>query len=673
MRPPPIRPLSHVLASLLALALATATGSVAAQAQPLGSAFTYQGELRLASGPATGAYDMQFRLFDAGSNGFQLGDTLMLNNVLVAEGLFSVPLDFGTEQFGGERQWLEVAISPAGGGSFEILSPRTELTATPYAWAAQVALLNSVSSASILNGNVGAPDINANEVQRRVLGTCPSGEGIQAINLDGSVICGALVAGSTKWDLAGNAGTDPDTQFLGTTDMQPLELRAGNARGLRIEPSAITGGSPSLPITNNIVAGSQANEVAAGVRGAVIAGGGLPFGELDPELAGGAPNQVTDHFGFVGGGFGNRAGNAVGNAFDGNFATVSGGRTNRANGAFSSIGGGGSNLAGGASSSVGGGQSNTASGAGSTVGGGSNNTASGFMSTVGGGWFNCAGGLLSWAGGHRAKVRKGTESGANGSGCADPALSALNEEGDRGTFVWADGQDLDFVSTGANQFLVRASGGVGINTNTPVPGSSLTVAGQLSVPAPGALSFGNTTRQMLNLWDVFYGLGVQDNVLYARSFSSFAWFARGVHSDSALSPGQGGSLLMTLTPGTSTSQPTGTARAQTFVNVSDRAAKSAFSAIDPLQILAGVLELPMASWSYNNRPDVRHLGPVAQDFFATFGLGEGDQTISTIDADGIALAAIQGLNAKLEAENAKLRQRLERLEALLSAAETEGR
>jgi hypothetical protein len=95
-----------------------------------------------------------------------------------------------------------------------------------------------------------------------------------------------------------------------------------------------------------------------------------------------------------------------------------------------------------------------------------------------------------------------------------------------------------------------------------------------------------------------------------------------------------------------------------------------------------VLQLPMASWAYRNEPTVRHLGPVAQDFHHAFGLGDSDRTISTVDADGVALAAIQGLNAKLEQENGALKaenqtlrsdldalaERLARLEAQLGEA-----
>ena len=55
-------------------------------------------------------------------------------------------------------------------------------------------------------------------------------------------------------------------------------------------------------------------------------------------------------------------------------------------------------------------------------------------------------------------------------------------------------------------------------------------------------------------------------------------------------------------------------------------------------------------WADSHAPDKRHIGPVAQDFHAAFGLGTHETAIATVDADGVALAAIQGLNEKVEAE-----------------------
>jgi hypothetical protein len=236
------------------------------------------------------------------------------------------------------------------------------------------------------------------------------------------------------------------------------------------------------------------------VRGATIAGGGIPSGDSDPGNANEAPNRVTDHYGTIGGGFDNQAGEDEGCPECDEFATVGGGANNRAISGGSTVAGGSSNWASRPQSTVGGGFFNRASGAWSTVsggnsnrasgiiasvGGGEVNTASGIGSTVSGGSDNCAGGPNSWAGGRRAKIRPGDLSGDPGSGCEGVPVSN-DIDGDEGTFVWAGDHAGDFISTGPNQFLVRAAGGAlitGNGTNGDPRGNRLRVDGTLRVDA----------------------------------------------------------------------------------------------------------------------------------------------------------------------------------------------
>lgn len=106
---------------------------------------------------------------------------------------------------------------------------------------------------------------------------------------------------------------------------------------------------------------------------------------------------------------------------------------------------------------------------------------------------------------------------------------------------------------------------------------------------------------------------------------------------------------------------------------SDFAVKREFAAVDADAILERVLALPITTWSYRSEdPSVRHLGPMAQDFKASFGLGSTDLAIFQIDADGVALTSIQALGRRLraaEAENAGLRDSLASMEARLAALE----
>jgi len=101
-----------------------------------------------------------------------------------------------------------------------------------------------------------------------------------------------------------------------------------------------------------------------------------------------------------------------------------------------------------------------------------------------------------------------------------------------------------------------------------------------------------------------------------------------------------------------------------WTNGSSRLSKRDFTAIDPHEILQKVSQLDIQSWAYVGSEQFRHIGPVAEDFYATFGLGGDEQYIGTVDADGVALAAIKAL----QAENQELRARVERLELVLATS-----
>jgi hypothetical protein len=111
-----------------------------------------------------------------------------------------------------------------------------------------------------------------------------------------------------------------------------------------------------------------------------------------------------------------------------------------------------------------------------------------------------------------------------------------------------------------------------------------------------------------------------------------------------------------------------------WANVCDRNAKQDFQPVDGLAVLEKVAAMPLSTWSYRAQgASVRHMGPMAQDFKSAFGVGSDDQRITTVDADGVALAAIQGLNQKLrarETEIAGLRQQNDKLEHRLAALES---
>jgi len=114
----------------------------------------------------------------------------------------------------------------------------------------------------------------------------------------------------------------------------------------------------------------------------------------------------------------------------------------------------------------------------------------------------------------------------------------------------------------------------------------------------------------------------------------------------------------------------GSVYVNSVVVTSDRNAKENFAPVDPQAVLTKVAALPITEWNFKTSTALRHMGPMAQDFHAAFGLNaDDDRHIAIMDEGGVALAAIQGLNQKLETENSQLRAQNAAMEARMAALE----
>ncbi len=195
-------------------------------------------------------------------------------------------------------------------------------------------------------------------------------------------------------------------------------------------------------------------------------------------------------------------------------ATVSGGgsaaQPNRATGTYASVSGGRENWASGFGATIPGGEENRATVTSATVGGGLRNQATGVRSTVSGGFVNQALGTAAAAGGGSGNRAQGDNATVPG-GLNNQALGNYSFAAGRraraaqdGAFVWADSTDADFASTGEDQFLIRASGGVGINTNDP-NGFDLAVGGHAAKPGGGSWTTFSDARLKRNIQPVSEG------------------------------------------------------------------------------------------------------------------------------------------------------------------------
>ncbi len=303
--------------------------------------------------------------------------------------------------------------------------------------------ITAVNAGTGLSGGGASGDVtlsvNTAMVQRRVLGICPQGQAIRSISATGAVVCEVDddTIAPPAWELGGNTAGSGD--FIGTVNAEPFTVKANNRTVVIVKDNTFSG--QHAP---EIQAGAFFNVTSA--PGATVGGGGGNPTTTDCGT-GSQPcvNKAAGAYSTVSGGNGNYA--SAGSS------TVGGGHHNVAGDAFATVAGGRINSASGAGSTVGGGLSNIASGTDSAVSGGLGNVADGLLSTVPGGFHNSAGGRYSFAAGNRAKVRDANQAG--------------DSDGDQGTFIWADSSSTDFTSTGPDQFLIRARGGVGIGTNAP--------------------------------------------------------------------------------------------------------------------------------------------------------------------------------------------------------------
>lgn len=284
-----------------------------------------------------------------------------------------------------------------------------------------------------------------------------------------------------------------DTIFNYDPNTSSLEIGIDNfvsgSRSFALGSTNIVSGNNSFAIgTNNLVTQNNAfalgngndatgassiasgtNNLSSGSNSAILAGSDNRSTALSTFVGGGDRNFATGAWGAIVGGSDNRCstlcfvGGGVENVATGGYCAILGGITDTAEGAFSAICAG---------------AQNHTNGEASFIGAGFTNFTPGYCATVPGGQLNRAAGSLSFAAGYRAK--------------------ALH----KGTFVWADSTEADFTSTAANQFLIRASGGVGIGTNAP--GRALQVGSSIIPGAEGMIRLASREPVFAaaRVWDI---------------------------------------------------------------------------------------------------------------------------------------------------------------------------
>jgi hypothetical protein len=348
------------------------------------------------------------------------------------------------------------------------------------------------------------------------------------------------------------------------------------------------------------------------------------------------------------------------------------------------VGGAGSNVASGNYSFVGAGQNNQACDGWSAIAGGYQNAISKSMAPsvgdgfIGGGEFNVLTGVESNSAivaGNTNEVSNDNSAVVGGTANSVAAAKSLVGGGDTNKIA-AAGADAAIVS-GYQNNLSGEYGFIGAGTNNNVSGEGgyIAAGGYNTVSGLGAVIDGGFNSTAAGPFATIPG-GYVNSAAGTYSFAAGARASAAQNGTFVWSDGSDGDTILTSTAAyqflarasggfTLYTNAASTVGAQlaagsgTWASLSDRNVKTNIAPLDDATVLAKVAQLPISRWSYKTEHGVRHVGPMAQDFYAAFKVGEDDRHITSIDEDGVALAAIKALHA----ENASLRGQLAALKA----------
>jgi len=462
------------------------------------------------------------------------------------------------------------------------------------------------------------------------------------------------IIGSGAFVGAGAANEAADEYaFVGAgaygTALAPGSFVGAGGYEYSLQNKPVAGGGNVAFGPDSFIGAGDLNLISKDGTGSFIGGGG------SADLSVGARNVISAADAFIGAGDNNTVG--VG----GQQSFLGGGIRGTITGSYSGIVAGYGDAVSGTGAFAGAGQFNSVSSENAFVGSGFGNTASGVGSFVG------AGGTSSLFSGNQAS---GQDSfvGAGDSNVTKVAGSfigggASNSVAGQGTYAAIAGGSLNSITgeygaiTGGNHNSATATGAaVGGGSSSAATGTYATIPGGYLNAANGTGSFAAGTQAKARHNGAFVW---SDNAGTApvQSTAAYQFMARA----------SGGFYLMTNAAGTSGVKLNPGSGA--WSSLSDRTMKTNIAPLDDAAVLDKVAALPVSEWSYTSERGVRHVGPMAQDFYAAFKVGEDNRHITSIDEDGIALAAIKALhseNIAVHAENRDLRGRLARDDARLA-------
>jgi hypothetical protein len=587
-----------------AIILLVITLALAASAFGQSSAFNYQGRLNDAGASANGTFQFQFRIYDAASGGVQIGGTMSDVAVTVTNGVFTVNLDFGGPAFPGTDRYLEIAVRKTAGDPYTTLTPRQKITTAPYATKAKT----SDNFLGNLSGDVLGPQT-------------------------------ATVVSSVGGQTAANIANSVQATNGATSANTPNTIVKRDATGKVVVGGIQFGDGTSLttaPIGGGAVNGTAVvNALNDATTTGIISESRLPqilkFNPVAEQLSVGDANGTFPMINLRGGS---------------TCCTGPGGHTPAwfkvfQNGSFVASG----NLGIGTSPWEGKGYRTswyTYKGA----------FRSGYADNE---WDDANTGFFSWAGG----------SNSTASGLYSFSFGDTNFAESTSSIVFGSGNQVK----GAAGFSAGAGNRVcdtyGVALGNKAQSGGPLINGKcdpdtFNLTGLAAFAMGyNVTADK----DHSFALGkFASNNGFSGTFiwsdgsaTATADTFRNTANNEFAARATGGFRFRTNLAGTTgCNLPAGSG---VFNCTSSRFTKENFFDVKGSDILSKLRAVPVTSWNYiDEGKTVRHIGPMAEDFFAQFGLGTGNTSIGVQDLAGVSIAAVKELDTQLQQKNEEVKQ-----------------
>ncbi len=467
---------------------------------------------------------------------------------------------------------------------------------------------------------------------------------------------GGFIGGGFANRMNGHVGAIGGGYFNSTLDFGGT-VGGGQQNNAVGRHATISGGMLNTTNLNySTVGGGYGNSAAAEMS--TIAGGGRA--DLADPLS---SNEVYDNYGTIGGGGRNKAGSNDGIEINDQYTTISGGYFNQTLTSHSTIGGGNLNTAAGRYATVGGGSDNYSANWASTIGGGQSNEALGYVSTVSGGLFNLliadsaviGGGTRNTNGGEGSVIAGGNLNNITNSG----RLSVVG--GGTGNLMQA--AEATIAGGARNTISTIGTGGTIGGGSGNIAGNLATVPGGIDNFATGDNSFaaGSNAKAVHSCSFVW-----ADCCVDAAGVASKPLYSTGANTFNARATGGFFFLTNCDTVWDATAPPSGAylpSGGSMWLNGSDKNLKRNIREVNNSDLLEKVASLPIYQWSYKTQDEsIEHIGPMAQDFYKTFNVGDNNTSIGALDPAGISLAAIKQLhseNLTMKSEIEKLKQQID--------------